>query len=75
MSFAAFCQKSGVSDRNSVFPIELGFFHLNSAFSVGSGVKSKKKVNINKRVSRKLVLLLSVRNGVFPVKEEFSRSN
>ena len=49
--------------RNLVFPIEIvfspsnrDFFHLYSAFFIRPGVESNEKVNLKKKVSRKLVL-------------------
>ena len=52
-----------LSVRNLVFPIEIvfspsnrAFSHLNSAFFVRPGVEGNEKVNLKKKVSRKLVL-------------------
>jgi hypothetical protein len=75
----AFRSKWGFSDRTGVWLMQLGFFSSNWRFSVRSGIKSKKKVNMLQKVKGNSVFWLSGRNdrrfGHLPIEQLFFRLN
>ena len=72
-----------VSIELGFFPLKIGFFLLNSAFSVRSGVKGMKKVNLYKKNNFRKVNFLAFRSKwglldrtrVFLIELRFFNSN